>query len=159
MVPRRVITLLVVATVGCGPFESVDRLPTFATLENRCVRLRQPLQIIESGNDGVSDLYLSNASHDDGASVGELAAGSELKIVRVVFKKGVELSRVEIVAEELVSTKNRRSIALSRLFNQKWLDEARRSASGRGAAPISSREMENALDPTLSEWSECGATR
>lgn len=50
---------------GCGPCEGVERVPAFTTLENRCVSLRQPLQMIDGGNDGISDLYLSNASHDD----------------------------------------------------------------------------------------------
>lgn len=148
------ILVVTAAMVGCAPAESVERVPAFATLENRCLRLRQSLQIVDSGKDGISDLYLSNASQDDGGAIGELPIGTDLKIVRVVFKKDVELSRVEIVAEEAGARDDRRSIAVSRLFRQEWLDEARRVVSGR-RAPMSRRELENALDPTLSEWSEC----
>ena len=144
---------LIAAILGCSPTESIRRFPALASVENRCISLRHTLQLIDSGNDGISDLYLSNATHDDGASEGEIAAGTELKVVRVVFKKGVELARVEIVAEQLGS--DRRSISISRLFKQDWLDNARRIASGQQEEPMSRRELETALDPELSQWSDC----
>jgi hypothetical protein len=153
---RTMVGGLIAGILGCSPIESIERLPSFASLENRCIRLRHTLQMIDSGNDGVSDLYLSTATHDDGASAGEIAAGTELKVVRVVFKRGVELARVEVVAEQ--SGRDRRSISVSRLFNQDWLDHARRIASGRQEELMSRRDVETALDPELSEWSECKGT-
>lgn len=120
------------------------------------MRLRQTMRMIDSRDGGVSDVYLSTAVHTDGAAVGELPAGTELKIVRVIFKRGFEMARVDVIAEQIMG--NRRTIAISRLFGQDWLDEARRSASGRGQAPVSQRDLEAALDSALSEWSACQVT-
>lgn len=137
-----------VSVWSCG--DSARDVPALSPLLHRCVRLRQPMKLVATtARDGIAPLFLSTADFENKSAVrGVLAAGTELTIVRVVQKRSLEITYIEVVSR--VREKPGVNIGSSMLFTPEWQSEALKVSEGH--ARTTRRMTETSLDSAVAEW-------
>ena len=142
------LTCLAVLTT-CHRVERLSSASAIGQLEGRCVELRQPMFLLESGGSKSADTYLSPVTDGGNAGQGALTrveAGQQFVVNRVLLETTFEDRQVNVVSDG----RENRSVALTLLFRPAWLAAARRTASGSTADSV--RSIDDALDPKLAKW-------